>query len=45
MRTARPYSPQRTLVFWGGAEGFTNGEPLSHWADQTQNSLLEPANE
>ncbi|HKK56359.1 hypothetical protein, partial [Marinobacter sp.] len=45
MRTSRPYSPQRTLVFWGGAEGFTNGEPVSHWADQTQNSLLEPADE
>ncbi|WP_431475259.1 hypothetical protein RVM24_08455 [Marinobacter sp. KM021] len=45
MRTARPYSPQRTLVFWGGAEGFTGGEPLSHWADQTQNSLLEPVDE
>lgn len=45
MRTSRPYSPQRTLVFWGGAEGFTGGEPLSHWADHTQNSLLEPADE
>ena len=45
MRTARPYSKERTLVFWGGAEGFTGGEPLSHWADQTQNSLLEPADE
>ena len=45
MQTARPYSPQRTLVFWGGAEGFTGGEPLSHWADHTQNSLLEPADE
>ncbi|WP_300496235.1 hypothetical protein [Marinobacter sp.] len=45
MRTARPYSPQRTLVFWGGAEGFTNGESLSHWGDHTQNSLLEPADE
>ncbi|QSP94330.1 hypothetical protein LPB19_14265 [Marinobacter salinisoli] len=45
MRTGRPYSPQRTLVFWGGAEGFTSGEPLSHWADQTQNSLLEPVDE
>ncbi|WP_029655597.1 hypothetical protein [Marinobacter daepoensis] len=45
MRTARPYSPQRTLVFWGGAEGFTSGDGLSQWVDQTQNSLLEPANE
>jgi len=45
MRTARPYSPHRTLVFWGGAEGFTGGEPVSHWADQTQNNLLEPADE
>ncbi|MDP4549200.1 hypothetical protein [Marinobacter sp. MDS2] len=45
MRTSRPYSPQRTLVFWGGAEGFTSGEPVSHWADHTQNSLLELADE
>lgn len=45
MRTSRPYSPQRTLVFWGGAEGFTGGEPVSHWADHTQNSLLELADE
>src|SRR5690554_3905734 len=45
MRTARPYSKERTLVFWGGAEGFTGGESLSHWADHTQNSLLEPADE
>lgn len=41
MRTARPYSTQRTLVFWGGPEGFTGDESLSHWADHTQNSLLE----
>ncbi|KPQ27353.1 MAG: GTPase of unknown function [Marinobacter excellens HL-55] len=45
MRTARPYSPQRTLVFWGGAEGFTGGQHLGHWADHTQNSLLELADE
>lgn len=45
MRTARPYSPQRTLVFWGGAEGFTGGESVSHWVDQSQSSLLEPADE
>jgi hypothetical protein len=45
MRTSRPYSPQRTLVFWGGAEGFTGGEPLSHWADHAQNSLLEQVDE
>ncbi|WP_372965541.1 hypothetical protein [Marinobacter sp.] len=45
MRTSRPYSRQRTLVFWGGAEGFTGGEPVSHWADQSQNSLLESVNE
>jgi hypothetical protein len=45
MRTAHPYSIQRTLVFWGGAEGFTNGEPLSHWADQAQSSLLEQDDE
>ncbi|MEP3562936.1 MAG: hypothetical protein ABJN46_11545, partial [Marinobacter sp.] len=45
MRTSRPYSPQRTLVFWGGAEGFTGGEPVSHWADHTQNNLLELADE
>lgn len=45
MRTGKPYSPQRTLVFWGGPEGFTGGQPLSHWADQTQNNLLEAADE
>jgi hypothetical protein len=45
MRTARPYSPQRTLVFWGGAEGFTGGQPLNRWLDQSQDSLLEPADE
>jgi hypothetical protein len=45
MRTAVPYSSGRTLVFWGGAEGFTGGEPVSHWADHTQNSLLEAADE
>jgi len=45
MRTARPYSPHRTLVFWGGAEGFTDGEPVSHWVDQSQDSLLEPVDE
>ncbi|WP_375192106.1 hypothetical protein [Marinobacter sp.] len=45
MRTARPYSKERTLVFWGGAEGFTGGEALNHWADHTQNSLLEPVDE
>src|SRR5690554_2322147 len=45
MRTAHPYSTQRTLVFWGGAEGFANSESLSQWADQTQTNLLEPADE
>jgi hypothetical protein len=45
MRTPRPYSKERTLVFWGGAEGFTGGESLSHWADQTQNNLLESLDE
>jgi hypothetical protein len=45
MRTARPYNPQRTLVFWGGPEGFTNGESLGQWADQAQVTLLETADE
>lgn len=45
MRTSRPYNPQRTLVFWGGAEGFTKGESVSQWADQAQANLLEPADE
>ncbi|MCH8498648.1 MAG: hypothetical protein LAT63_09230 [Marinobacter sp.] len=45
MRTAHPYSTQRSLVFWGGAEGFTGGEPLAHWADQSQHSLLETVDE
>lgn len=45
MRTRRPYSPQRSLVFWGGAEGFTGDQPVSHWVDQSQDNLLEPADE
>lgn len=45
MRTAHPYSPQRTLVFWGGPEGFAGGEALEQWLDTEQESLLEPADE
>lgn len=45
MRTAWPYSPQRTLVFWGGAEGFTGGQALNQWADTVQHSLLELVDE
>ena len=45
MRTSRPYSPQRTLVFWGGAEGFTDKAGLSNWVDQGQSALLDAPNE
>ncbi|WP_165856288.1 hypothetical protein [Marinobacter sp. JSM 1782161] len=45
MRTARPYSASRTLVFWGGPEGFSDREGLSEWFDQTQHHLLEVSHE
>ena len=45
MRTSRPYSPQRTLVFWGCAEGFTDQAGLSNWVDQGQSALLDAPNE
>jgi GTPase SAR1 family protein len=45
MRTSRPYHPGRSLVFWGGAEGFSSRENLSQWIDQTQDSLLDLADE
>ena len=45
MRTAKPYSTSRTLVFWGGAEGFSSREGLSAWVDQMQDSLLDANSE
>ncbi|WP_417517493.1 hypothetical protein [Marinobacter sp.] len=45
MHTSRPYSPQRTLVFWGGAEGFTDQAGLGDWVDHNQNTLLDASNE
>lgn len=45
MRTAKPYSANRTLVFWGGPEGFSNREGLSAWVDQSQESLLGMSDE
>ena len=45
MRTAKPYSASRTLVFWGGAEGFSKRENLSAWMDQSQDSLLDVSND
>lgn len=45
MRTAKPYHPSRSLVFWGGAEGFSSRENLSQWIDQSQDSLLDLADE
>lgn len=42
MRTARPYDARRTLVFWGGAEGFArNG--TQNWLDQSQSGLWDTA--
>lgn len=41
MRTAKPYSRHRTLVFWGGPEGFSSREGLPSWVEQSQDSLLD----
>ncbi|GAA3947485.1 hypothetical protein [Allohahella marinimesophila] len=41
MRTARPYDKRRTLVFWGGAEGFTSEAEFGGWFSQEQSELLE----
>ncbi|QTF91160.1 hypothetical protein [Halomonas sp. BM-2019] len=41
MRTARPYSPRRSLVYWGGPEGFAGEGEVATWLGQEQASLLE----
>tara|TARA_R100000306_G_scaffold2043_1_gene5044 strand:- start:27974 stop:31120 length:3147 start_codon:yes stop_codon:yes gene_type:complete len=41
MRTARPYDKKRTLVFWGGAEGFASESEFGGWFSQEQSELLE----
>ncbi|WP_223808015.1 hypothetical protein [Marinobacter sp. R17] len=45
MRTDRPYSASRNLVFWGGPEGFSNRDGLAEWFDQTQHHLLDVSHE
>ncbi|MDO6507716.1 hypothetical protein Q4506_11520 [Colwellia sp. 4_MG-2023] len=41
MRTQKPYSKERTLVYWGGAELFTSlDESLRHDNDQSTESQL-----
>lgn len=44
MRTSRPYDSRRTLVFWGGAEGFARNGTQS-WLDQSQSSLWDSTRE
>ncbi|WP_235937747.1 hypothetical protein [Marinobacter caseinilyticus] len=44
MRTAKPYDARRTLVFWGGAEGFRRSDG-EHWVDQTQSGLWDSTEE
>jgi len=41
MHTRQPYDKRRTVVFWGGAEGFTHGEAAARWLDHEQFALLE----
>ena len=41
MHTRQPYDARRTVVFWGGAEGFTHGEAPAQWLDREQFALLE----
>jgi len=45
MRTARPYDARRSLVFWGGAEGFSRDGEETSWVDQEQSGLWDLAHE
>ena len=45
MRTARPYSAERSMVFWGGAEYFTDGDGLQVAMDESQTDLFEAVDE
>ncbi|MEX0731181.1 MAG: hypothetical protein WED00_16445 [Aquisalimonadaceae bacterium] len=41
MHTRYPYDKRRTIVYWGGAEGFTNTSQYSEWLTAEQADLLE----
>ncbi|MDX1587914.1 MAG: hypothetical protein R3296_03165 [Oleiphilaceae bacterium] len=45
MRTAHPYDARRTLVFWGGAEGFSREGEERPWLDQEQSGLWDTVHE
>lgn len=45
MRTARPYSAERSMVFWGDAEYFTDGDGLQMAMDEGQSDLFEAVDE
>lgn len=45
MRTANPYDARRTLVFWGGAEGFSRAGESSPWLDHEQSALWDSVHE
>ncbi|TVP53465.1 MAG: hypothetical protein EA349_13650 [Halomonadaceae bacterium] len=45
MRTAHPYDARRTLVFWGGAEGFSREGESGAWLDQEQSALWDTVHE
>ena len=41
MHTQQPYDKHRTLVLWGGPEGFTSTDSYSDWLTAEQTDLLE----
>ena len=41
MRTEKPFDAERTLVFWGGPEGFTRSSEVNQWISSTQEALWE----
>ena len=45
MRTARPYSAERSMVYWGGAEYFTDDAGLQQLINDGQTDLFEAVNE
>lgn len=45
MHTARPYNARRSLVFWGGAEGFSRETASPSWVDQEQSGLWDLVHE
>ena len=45
MRTAKPYSTERSMVYWGGAEYFTDADGLQMAMDDGQSDLFEAVDE